>query len=111
MTLDREQSIRNRDAGIEAAAEHADARVPDWQDKAMEYLKKFPRERFQVEDLREWAHSNGLIKPPHARAWGAVIKRAQREGLVMHIGYQAVSNTKAHSMPASVWERMKHEPS
>ena len=77
-----------------------------FKEQALEFLKDYMRtnRRFQVEDVRQ--ASVGIIAQPNdKRAWGSVIKKAQRLGLVKSVGYEAVSNPKANGTPASVWVR------
>lgn len=74
--------------------------------EAFEFLQNYMKSnrRFQVEDVRQ--ASVGIITQPNdKRAWGSVIKKAQRMGLVKNVGYEAVSNPKANGTPASVWVR------
>lgn len=94
-----------RDNGINQAIENAENKCSDWQKTALEYLNKYPLQRFMTEQLREWSHKNGLPKPPNPRAWGGVIKKAQSLGMVRHLGYLNTSNPKAHRTPASYWEK------
>lgn len=95
-----------RDQGMQQAIEHAEQDAPGWSQRALEMLDACPMDRFMVEDLREWAYANGLDRVDNDRAWGSVITKAARLGLVMHNGYRSVKNRKAHATPASVWLRV-----
>ena len=99
------EANRRRDKGIKTAADHAELVEPTWQDKALEMLGKYPRQEFMAEDVRAWAYLMGLKPAPHARAWGAVIQRANKEGLIEHIGYGKTANPTAHRTPASLWKK------
>jgi len=56
-----------------------------------------------TEDVR--ISSEGIIEiPPSNRAWGGVIVRAVKSGLIKRIGFQNVNNPKAHKTPATLWE-------
>ncbi len=101
--LDKEKSEILRDIGIEQAVENADKKESCWSDEALEYVIKYPHNRFMAEEVRIWAYSEGLNIPPHGRAWGAVIRRAEKAGIIKHDGFKNVSNPKAHRTPASVW--------
>lgn len=103
LALDRAASEKNRDQGIDRALENAELHHPAWSDLALDYLKRYPGKQFMAEEVRVWAHKNGLAEPPHARAWGGVIVKAKKLGLIEHCGYGNVSNPKAHRTPASVW--------
>lgn len=94
-----------RDKGIEQAHQSVEADTPGWTQSAIKYLELYPHKEFMAEELRLWAYANGLPKPPHGRAWGAVMVGAVKRGLVVHGGYRAVKNPKAHGTPANVWRK------
>ena len=77
-----------------------------WAEQAQEQfymfclLSPFP---FQVEDVREYASRKGLSDPPSLRAWGSVVARARKQNLIKHVGYDQVSNPKAHCATSSLW--------
>lgn len=93
--------------GMLQASQHAEEVSTNWNDKALSLLKQFSKHEFMAEELREWAHKTGLPMPPSARAWGAVIVTARKQGLIKHAGYRNVENPKAHRTPASVWIKVK----
>lgn len=97
-----------RDIGIEQAETHANDVHEDWSQKAYNFLLLFIRENtvFQAEDVRE-ASLVEVPEPPSNRAWGAIIVRAIKAGLIKRIGYAPVNNKKAHCTPASVWQVVK----
>ena len=95
-----------RDKGIQRAINHAEREEPNWQQQALAYLMRYPGKRFQAEDVRLWAYENGLTPAPHDRAWGAVIIYAKKHGIIRFYGYKNVKNPKAHSTPASVWDKV-----
>lgn len=96
---------QERDYGIKKAEDHADEDSPGWTEKALDFLRAFPGDEFQIEDVRTWAERHGLPSPPHKRAWGSVALAARRKGLIEHVGYEQVKNPKAHCAPCSVWRR------
>jgi hypothetical protein len=55
-----------------------------------------------TEDVRE-ASKHQLSEPPSARAWGGIIVKAVKCGLIYRKGFRNVSNVKAHRTPASLW--------
>jgi hypothetical protein len=99
--------IQLRDAGMQLALFNAEDKVPGWAASAMafleQFIKRYPQLKFQTEDVRRWAYLNGLKNPPNERAWGSVISSAKKDGLIQFVGYENVSNPRAHSTPASVW--------
>lgn len=108
--LSLEDAIRERDAGIQQAIDHANAVVDNWSEKAyhllIDFIEEVPGE-FMVEDLRAYAAMKDFPLPPSARAWGAVILRAAKSGLVENAGYGKTKNKKAHRTPASLWAPVK----
>ncbi len=106
-----------RDEGIRAAEAHADSVAPDWAERASWYLRvatdgrpidrdcpNWPRlSRFQTTDFRKWAEARGLPKPPDPRAYGGVMRRAAKAGLIIADGYAQKPDASAHACPAVVW--------
>lgn len=93
-----------RDAGIRQAVDHADMLHINWSENAFQYLKHYIRDNkvFMAEDVRESAR--GIIpEPPSKRAWGGVIVRAVKQGMITRIGFSNVKNIKAHCTPATLW--------
>ena len=104
----KQLSLKLRDEGIQRAVSNADRKVSDWSQNAFDLLRIYlvtRRESFQCEDFREYCKDK-LPDPPNNRAFGWIILRAKKEGLIRHVGYKAVSNPKAHLTPASVWARI-----
>lgn len=97
-----------RDIGIQKAVEHADAVCDKWSDKAYEVLKKYlarfeSGHHFMGEQVRLFADTEGLPKPLSLRAWGGVMQRAAKEGLIKQNGTAKVNNPLAHCANAAKW--------
>lgn len=95
---------RLRDKGITQAVTHADYQNEKWSENAYTFLLRYIRnnKEFMTEDARN--ASLGIIpEPPSARAWGGIIVKAAKNGLIERIGYRNVKNSKAHCTPAAVW--------
>lgn len=98
-----------RDAGIQTAAEHADAVMPKWSERAFDVLRCFCHrpggggEVFTSEDVRDYAKNLGLPDPPHLRAWGGVFQRAAREGLIVKAGVTTARATRVHCSIVATW--------
>jgi len=95
-----------RDRGMQQAVEHADKTSTGWSDVAYAFLVEYlaTHREFMTEDARLASH--GIVpEPPSKRAWGSVIIRAAKSGLIKRIGFRNVKNAKAHSTPAAVWQR------
>lgn len=91
--------------GMKRAVEHANVEVRGWADEAYNYLIEYSRihPQFMVEEVRE--ASIGVVPiPPSNRAWGAVVVRASKAGVIKRKGFQNVKNAKAHCTPATLWE-------
>lgn len=95
-----------RDAAMSAAEDHANRVHGDWSARAYLMVTKYIRRGglFMAEDVRAWAEGEGLPPPPDPRAWGAVIMRAAKEGLIKRIGYEPSRNRQAHLRPTAVWQ-------
>lgn len=91
-----------RDEGIQRAVDHADREKPKWSDLAYQALLGM-RGEFTSEDVRIQAEYDGLPKPPDARAWGGVVKRALKAGHIRFLRYGKSCNPFAHQRPVSVW--------
>lgn len=91
--------------GIKRAVEHANAEVKGWSDLAYNYLLEYSKthKEFMVEDIRK--ASEGIVPtPPSGRAWGGVVVRASRAGVIKSKGLQRKKNAEAHCTPATLWE-------
>ena len=103
--LDWAEATRRRDAGIAASVEHADQVNANWSARASEYLLDYARRAggaFLAEQVREYAHGEGLEYPPDGRAWGAVLSRAARAGLIRQIGYAPAKSS--NRSPKVLWK-------
>lgn len=97
-----------RDDGMKRAVDHADRVEPDWSEAALQCIRDYPvHTPFLVEDVRQWAHhKRNLPHPPDARAWGAVIKRAQAKEIIRCTGYTRAKNKSTHAGPRSQWIKL-----
>lgn len=100
-----------RDAGIQQAVDSANEEVDGWAEMAygalLAYMKAHPDKTFMAEEVRNYAYKElDLPMPPHCRAWGGVIQRAAREGLIRRVRFDSVKTPSNHMATASVWERV-----
>src|SRR5690606_33079593 len=98
-----------RDAGMQLALDHAQAVRPEWADEAFNALRMYiaahPGKTFMTEDVRSYAYSVLAVPcPPHERAWGSIIAKAARQGLIKRVGIAPVETVSSHMANASVWE-------
>ena len=98
-----------RDKGIKQAIDNADDTHDKWSEKAYKFLLDYikygegrDQYEFMTEDVRV-ASESAIPKPPSNRAWGGVILRAAKAGLINRVGFSNVKNAKAHRTPATVW--------
>lgn len=100
-----------RDRGIEKAVDHANQEVENWSEEAYRFLKNFIEASkqsrvytFMTEQARKESAYFNIKEPPSCRAWGGIVLRAAKEGLIRKVGFGKVTNPKAHCTPATVWE-------
>lgn len=96
-----------RNEGMQRAIEKADKDHVNWSTKAFEFLINYSKlnREFMTEDVR--IASVGILEQPeNGRAWGGVVVRAAKAGLIIRKGFMNVKNHKAHCTPASVWKRI-----
>ena len=95
--------------GIKKAINHAEKDIPGWATLAFECLKSYlrycpPDHEFMAEDVRKFSQSTYFLpEPPNLRAWGGIMRRAQRAGLIRAIGTRKVVNPTAHCANATLW--------
>jgi hypothetical protein len=95
--------------GADTAAEHADLVTGGtWSEKAWAALARFGQAKrgqpFMTEDVRADAELSWAVPPaPDARAWGAIVKRASKAGLIRHVAYAPNKSPNCHGSPKSVW--------
>lgn len=113
--LDIDFARKARDCGIARAEASAEDHTPSWSARARVILEEFLQVRsgvFLAEDLRKFAYEQcGLPVPPSDRAWGGVMTRAYKEGIIEKRGYSQVSNVKAHRANVSVWSKKEQSSS
>ena len=93
-----------RDKGIKQAINNANDTHEKWSEKAYKFLTDYIKSHheFMTEDVRV-ASEKKIPIPPSNRAWGGIILRASKAGLISRVGFSNVKNVKAHRTPATVW--------
>lgn len=104
--LNFNEAARLRDIGIEQAVNHADAVVENWSEMAMSFLRGFldTAGEFMTEEVR-FAATGFVPNPPDERAWGSVIVRARKLGLIVKTGVKCKSDKCCHRGFGSVWKK------
>jgi len=92
--------------GIAASSNHAEDKIPGWNDAALEYVLNYPEDQFMTEDVRKSAESQGFPIPPSKRAWGAVMVKAKKQGAIHSLGMVRKSSDESHGTPAVLWEKL-----
>ena len=96
-----------RDLGVAAAVAHADRVHASWSDLAYEILY-YCAERYAYltsESVRQYAdNERNLAAPPDKRAWGAIMLRGARSGLLTKEGWTTAKDPKVHCNPISSWK-------
>ncbi len=95
-----------RDEGITRAINHAELDKPGWKANALEFVKLYQPMEYMTEDLRQFAYERGLPRPPHERAWGAVMVAAAKLGWIKSLGIKRKKSPEAHTTPAVMWKRL-----
>lgn len=96
-----------RDAGMKKAVDHANAVSPNWSEKAykrlLEFIDRVPGE-FMIEDVRAFSVlDDGFEMPPNSKAWGSVVVRAFKAGIIKRVRYDQAKGPKCHMTTVSVW--------
>lgn len=96
---------RRRDAGIRKASEHAEDKSAGWNERAFAELKHFVAQRhgapFLAEQFVQWVQFK-IPAAPDGRAFGGVMQRAAREGVVVKAGYGLASTS--NGSPKVLWK-------
>lgn len=89
-----------RDASMTLVAEHAGEQ---WINLAYRTLVSFANinKVFMTEDVRAYAVANGVDCPHDSRAWGPVVTKAIKAGLITRFGYSP--SKTGHMRPMPVW--------
>lgn len=94
--------------GAQAAADHAERETEQWKDRALKAFKEYAlnNTEFLTEDVRVWAHQNGLPAAPDPRAWGYVSRAAVNSRYVEISGYRNTRIPPAHAGPRAVYRSL-----
>lgn len=87
--------------GMHAAEEAANRSEPCWSERALAALLEAGRQlgRFTIEQARETCN---VESPTDGRAWGGVVNKASREGLIIRIGFAPAKSS--NGSPKPVWK-------
>ena len=104
-TLQTVQS--RRDMSMALAVAKADRDREGWSEDALAAVRVFvrahPDEQFLTEAVRQWCVEMQFIEPAdNERAWGAVMRRAAKDGLVRKVGY--APSMSSNLSPKTLWQ-------
>lgn len=89
--------------GIQRAVDAAEREHPGWAALAYEYVKLYAQQnqgkRFIGRDIVTASKKYGLIQPPNDKAFGKVIQRAARDGVIQRVGYAQDPNRHLSPVP------------
>jgi hypothetical protein len=93
--------------GMKRALDHAEADCQGWGDTAMAYLHGYAlsHERFTGWLVTTSAELRRAVPTPaNAKAWGSVIQKAARLGIIQKDGFTTDPNR--HNNPVPVWKSL-----
>ena len=95
-----------RDEGMSRALAHAEADTPSWGEIAYGYLCRYAEthERFVGWFVHHEAEKTRAVPIASGKAWGSVLCRAARNGIILKDGYMPDPNRKMN--PAPVWRSL-----
>lgn len=99
---------RLKEIGMQMAVDNADSKVESWSQHCYDLLKqylKINRGEFFAEFFRQWTEDKlPLGEGVSKRAFGGVMSRAAKDGLIKKVGTGKVTNYKAHACYATIWK-------
>jgi hypothetical protein len=92
--------------GMRRTLSAAERRTPGWGDIAYEFLRDYAKvnERFTGWMVVRSA-AERIPEPPNPKAWGSVIQKAARAGVIRKVG--TTPDVHRHGNPIPVWESVR----
>lgn len=108
VALRQAEAAKRRDDAMQRAADHADGVSPRWTDVGFEHLRLFAMQHYTLtcEQVRKHAEAKGFPKPPTRRAWGAIVSRAVRAGVITQGVYEKATDPLVHCRPIMRWRSL-----
>lgn len=105
--MNTSEAQARRDSGMGLAIDKADRDRPGWSEDALQAVRTFASthigQHFLAETVRSWCESSHAVESPkNERAWGAVMRRAAKEGCVRKVGY--APSQSSNLSPKTLWE-------
>jgi hypothetical protein len=95
-----------RDAGMKAATDRADRENPTWSDRALAFVHHYAltHAELTIEDVRTFAHNNGLPMHDEGRAWGSIPRVAAGLRWIQKTDrVRLAADPKVHKNRCTVW--------
>ena len=95
--------------GIDKAVDHANEEIPSWSDKAFAMLVRYSDNQpkpFCATQVRKWAIEQGLPEPPSKLAWGGVMQKASRAGIIVRHSsdyFNGFESDNTHAQIVTFW--------
>ena len=94
-----------RDRGMQQAVDHANEVSNGWSAIALTFVEHYAMNNLTFSGERVRGASAGIVpEPPHLRAWGGVMMKAAKMGIIRKCGYVQVDNPNAHRANATLWQ-------
>ena len=107
LTLAHDIARRHAETGMQRALERAADGMPQWPELAFDFLRTYARANENFAGwmvVRSAANTFEFPAPPTAKAWGAVLKRAVREGVIACAGM--TKDPHRHGNPIPLWKSL-----
>ncbi len=102
------QAEAYKEDGMRRALLSAESKNPDWAAQALDMLRRFiasHSDPFMVEDVRAFAYREGLPHPDRDQAWGAIVVRAAKMGIIVNVGVAVAKDPTRHRGYTALWQR------
>jgi hypothetical protein len=105
--MDRQLDLfASRDEAIQRAVDHAEAVEPGWANRATELLLEYlahTRQPFTTLELRHWALGTHGFAGVTNWAWGSVMAKARKAGIIEQVGTREVGDATSHLKVSPLW--------
>jgi len=105
--LNQRKAYQWAENGQMVALFNADSHSDGWSDRAYGYVVMYAQMNkgceFMAENIRKFAYESGLDRPANERAFGPVMVRARKAGIIKDLGIRATSSVTAHCANAKYY--------
>lgn len=93
-------------ASAQLALDFANREVNDWEILAMGWVRAVARSQLTLttSDVRDYAEGRGFPKAPDERAWGAIMRKSAKAGVIKATDeWRTTERRRSHGRPERVW--------